>query len=101
MESGSSQSADKPWLFKPGQSGNPNGRQKADPEVMAFLKAHTREAAEKKVALMRDPNTKPDLVNLIAEQILDRTMGKPIQNLDVTSDGSPIVFPIDFKDFDA
>jgi hypothetical protein len=87
--------------FQPGQSGNPNGRPKSDPEVMKYLKEHTMEAAQKKVALMRHPDTKPDLVNLIAEQILDRTMGKPIQNLDVTSDGSPIVFPIDFKDFDA
>ena len=61
--------------FKPGQSGNPSGRPKENPEAKEILKAATVEAAKKLVGLLESKNEKMRF--LAAQAILDRTQGKP------------------------
>ena len=79
--------------FVKGQSGNPNGRPKENPEVKEILKAHSVEAALKLVELM---NSEVDKVALKACcEILDRTMGKPEASgkLELSGkDTRPVVF---------
>jgi len=40
--------------LKKGESGNPAGRPKVDPELKGIAKAHSIEATEKIIAIMRD-----------------------------------------------
>lgn len=61
--------------FKKGQSGNPKGRPKANPEAKEILKAATPDAARKLVELMTSRIEKIALA--AATEILDRTMGRP------------------------
>lgn len=61
--------------FAKGQSGNPSGRPKANPEVKEILKAASPDAARKLVALVGSRTEKIALA--AATEILDRTMGRP------------------------
>ena len=61
--------------FQPGQSGNPSGRPRADPEVKEILKAAAPDAARKLVELMNSKNEK--IAFQAAQEILNRTQGKP------------------------
>lgn len=61
--------------FKKGQSGNPKGRPKANPEAKEILKAATPDAARKLVELLGSRTEKIALA--AATEILDRTMGRP------------------------
>lgn len=61
--------------FKPGQSGNPSGRPKANPEVREALKAASVDAARKLVELLKSKNDK--VAFQAAQEILNRTEGKP------------------------
>lgn len=46
-------SEDKPWLFKPGQSGNPNGRPKGTFSLKTYAKKYLQEMTdEEKLAFM-------------------------------------------------
>ena len=61
--------------FSKGQSGNPGGRPKKNPEAKEILKAATPDAARVLVTLLK---SKDDKIKLQAAQaILDRTQGKP------------------------
>lgn len=75
LTTANSSGTDKPWQFKKGQSGNPSGRPKIDPEVKEILKAASPDAARRLVELM---NSEIDKIALKACcEILDRTIGKP------------------------
>ena len=65
----------KTGTFKKGQSGNPRGRPKANPEAKEILKAATPDAARKLVELVGSRTEKIALA--AATEILDRTMGRP------------------------
>ena len=65
----------KTGTFQKGQSGNPRGRPKADPEVKEILRAASPDAAKKLVSLARSKNQKIALA--ACTEILDRTMGRP------------------------
>lgn len=61
--------------FQKGQSGNPSGRPKANPEVKEILRVASPDAARKLVDLLGSRAEKIALA--AATEILDRTMGKP------------------------
>jgi hypothetical protein len=77
--------------FKPGQSGNPGGRSKAQIDVRDAARAHTKEAIETLVLVMR--NGKPGEAAMAANSLLDRGWGRPTQQHGVTGpDGAlPII----------
>jgi hypothetical protein len=62
--------------FRPGQSGNPTGRSKAEIDVRTLARAYTKEAIEALVLVMREG--KPSESALAANSLLDRAWGKPI-----------------------
>ena len=63
--------------FKPGQSGNPSGRRKADPEIQA-LKALTLEQFKEiaNLVLMADRQKATDLVNNASAPLFKRWLAK-------------------------
>lgn len=65
----------KTGTFQKGQSGNPRGRPKANPEVKKILKAASLDAARKLVELVGSRTEKIAL--MACTEILDRTMGRP------------------------
>ena len=73
-------------MFKKGQSGNPSGRPKGDPQVKAVFKAHTLEAAQTIIKLMRSRNDKVALQ--AAQEVLNRVEGKPVQQQAIQVSGT-------------
>ena len=72
--------------FVKGVSGNPGGRPKTIPEVKEILKAASPDAARTLVELL---NSEKDSIRLAAAQdILNRTQGKPLQMQDINMDVS-------------
>ena len=67
--------------FLAGNSPNPGGRPKGNPAVKDLLKKHSVDAAQKVVDLLRCGNPKIELA--AAQEILNRTEGKPLQVQDV------------------
>lgn len=72
--------------FVPGQSGNPAGGRKKDPDAMAILRAAVPAAARKLVELARSEN--PKIAYMAASAIFDRVWGKPVQAAEVRMDAS-------------
>lgn len=70
----------RPW--QPGQSGNPGGRPKVNPELRRAAQEHSAEALDTLVKVMR--TGKPSEQLLAAREILDRAWGKPAQAVEVT-----------------
>lgn len=77
--------------FKPGQSGNPGGRPKEDPEVKELARQHTAEAIERLAAWMRSDNPKASVS--AAVQLLDRGWGRASQSIEHSGkDGEDVAF---------
>jgi hypothetical protein len=72
-------------------SGNPSGRPKANPDLKAAAAAHTMDALDTLVKIMKDDDAKPSDRIAAAGMILDRGHGKATQHVDVTSDKSSLV----------
>ena len=63
--------------FVKGQSGNPSGRPKGNPEVKSIFQSHSVDAAQKMLELM---NSKDEKISFAAaREILYYTQGKPVQ----------------------
>ena len=65
--------------FRPGESGNPGGRPKADPATKEILLAGGPEAAQFMLDLVRDEGARTGDRLRAAEYILDRLLGKAVQ----------------------
>ena len=70
--------------FKPGQSGNPNGRPKIPPELREAAKAAAPEALQTAIDLMRDARVEPADRLRAATIVLDRAYGKPVQSTEIS-----------------
>ena len=72
--------------FPKGVSGNPSGRPKGNPKVKELLKANSEEAAKVLIGLL---NSEVEKIRFMAAQeILNRTEGKPMQAVNMEVSGS-------------
>lgn len=71
--------------IQPGQALNPSGRPKIPAEVREAAMALTPEAIKTLGDMMRDPTTPPATRITAADKILDRALGRPAQQVDITS----------------
>ena len=78
---------EKPWLWKPGQSGNPKGDTGAKREVLELARMNSVAALKRIVALMDDKNAPKTVQLAAAMHILDRALGRPKQTVDVEQTG--------------
>lgn len=78
--------ADRPWLFKKGQSGNPGGRAKNYRSLKAILEAtltHEDAAKELRYHILERHNLDA------LREFWDRTEGKPRQSVDISTEDDP------------
>lgn len=77
-------------MFKKGQSGNPGGRPK-DGELKELARAHTKEAIQTLVSVMKGKKSPAASKVAAAIALLDRGYGKPVQAVEASGpDGGPI-----------
>ncbi len=76
------QSNNKPWLFKKGQSGNPNGRPKGTFSLKTYAKKYLEEMSDEEKLEFMD--------GLPKEIIWKMAEGNPKQDTDVTTNGESL-----------
>lgn len=72
--------------FQKGVSGNPGGRPKVNPEVKEIMNAASPKAAQVLVELL--DSEKEMMRYYAAQEILNRTQGKPIQAQEINLNGN-------------
>jgi hypothetical protein len=72
--------------WKPGQSGNPNGRPKPDVDIAALAREHGPKCVQVVVRLLASGDEKIRLAAAIA--LLDRGFGRPKQEMDINSNST-------------
>lgn len=83
--------------FKKGQSGNPSGRPKTDPEIREALYGAGLKATQKLIKLIDSSSDKIALQACV--EILNRILGKPeaVSKLEI-SDNAPKMFIVKWQD---
>ena len=71
--------------FTKGVSGNPSGRPKGNPAVRELLRANSVEAAKVLISLLNSEKEQTRL--MAAQEILNRTEGKPMQAVNMEVSG--------------
>lgn len=79
---------DRPWLFKPGHSGNPGGIDaKLKARVLRFARSKGMKALKKLEQIMDNPKAMPSTQAMCAIAILNRGFGMPKQDISVENQG--------------
>ncbi len=91
MEDSDEQKDNRPWLYKKGQSGNPNGRPKGSISMKTYIK--------NKLATMTDEEREIFLEGIDKKVLWEMGEGKAEARTDVTSGGEKIA-PILIKFID-
>ena len=71
--------------FRPGQSGNPNGRPRVLADVQNAARDYSTAAIETLARIMRNPKAPAAARISAASALLDRGYGKPSQTVDATN----------------
>jgi Family of unknown function (DUF5681) len=71
--------------FRPGQSGNLNGRPRVLADVQNAAREHATEAIETLARIMRNPKAPAAARISAASALLDRGYGKPLQTVDANN----------------
>lgn len=77
------QTNNRPWLYKKGQSGNPGGRPVGSISMKQYVK--------NKLLSMTDEEREVFLEGVDKKVLWEMSEGKAKQDLDVTTDGKPMV----------
>ena len=70
-----------PTSFKKGESGNPNGRPKSNPELVALARENSVEALRKIIAIMNKPDAEDRTVLHAANLVIERGYGRAPQTI--------------------
>lgn len=81
-------------VFKPGQSGNPNGRPKEDAELKAHFRKMSWTAANVLLTIARNPKAQERARVMAAVKILEYGIGKPVQPIEGLGDDGAIVVKV-------
>lgn len=82
--------------FKPGQSGNPSGRPKANHKVTELARRYTEEAVATLATLMVDEGVSARARIAAANSLLDRAWGRPPQSIELDAGDAPSLLRVEF-----
>jgi hypothetical protein len=83
-----------PW--KKGQSGNPNGRRKADILLSELAKVHTEDVVRTLADIVMNKNATPSARVAAASELLDRGWGRAPQHIELNQN---VTFSAQFEEF--